>query len=736
MGLPEIADRGRQELRKRLERVSLSVGLIDPSAGVLDELAPTAEMEPVRARAGSGDLRGAATMLFDGWSAKLPARFFDGARSATMVSFSNAVMAAACDRLLAAAESIRRSRFDLLGYHALSFGEPPDWHLDPVSGRRAPLEHWSRLDPLDRGRVGDCKVIWELNRHQWLVSLGQGYRLVRDERYAETFAESVRSWQKANPVGLGINWASSLEVSLRLIAWCWALALFQGSRALSTELFVTMLGGIAAHARHVERHLSHYFSPNTHLTGEALGLFYAGVVFPELRSAPRWRALGAQILVAESERQVLADGVHFERSTCYQRYTAEIYLHFSLLAARNGLVVPAAVTERLERMLDFLLAVRLPDGSMPQIGDGDGGCLLPLAPRAPHDLRGLFATAAVACRRPDYAGAAGGPAPEAVWLLGPSSVNTIEADVARTPARPLSTAFPDGGYVVMRSGWADRSHQLVFDVGPLGCPVTSGHGHADLLSVQCAAFGRPYVVDPGTFCYTAAPEWRDFFRSSAAHSTVMIDGRSQAVPRGPFAWQSRPAARLSRWVTTSTLDVADAEHDAYGGLSDPVTHRRRVLWVKPRYWLIVDDLTGTGQHEVELRFQFAPMDVTMTPDLWARALGCHGGGLARGGGLLIKPFTLVGLAGEVKTGEEEPIQGWVSEDYGQRRAAPALVYGVVTGLPLRIATLLLPIEDPAAPPPAVSLLLGERLEPTALSFDDGRETVRFGEREEVIDTHG
>ena len=52
-----------------------------------------------------------------------------------------------------------------------------------------------------------------------------------------------------------------------------------------------------------------------------------------------------------------------------------------ILAARNGLAFPPAVTTRVQSLLDFLLWVRNPDGSMPMIGDADGGWLLPLAPR-------------------------------------------------------------------------------------------------------------------------------------------------------------------------------------------------------------------------------------------------------------------------------------------------------------------------------------------------------------------
>src|SRR5262249_10692246 len=196
------------------------------------------------------------------------------------------------------------------------------------------------------------------------------------------------------------NWASSLEVALRLIAWCWATVLFRDARSLGPELYVELLGGVADAARHVERYLSHYFSPNTHLTGEALGLVYAGIAFPELSGAERWRRLGERILIEEFRRQVLADGVHFERSTCYHRYTIEIYLHFLLLSQLNGGMCPRDLRDGIEGMVDALLDLRQPDGSMPALGDADGGWLLPLASRAPDDARGVFAMAAAIFGRP------------------------------------------------------------------------------------------------------------------------------------------------------------------------------------------------------------------------------------------------------------------------------------------------------------------------------------------------
>ncbi len=689
MPVTEIAGRGRQEAAKWLDRV-----------------AAVASTRPARIHPPSVGVD--------------PTRFFEGAASPDTTAFVIAQLPGSVDRAIVTADAVCRGRFDLLGYRDLTFGDPVDWHLDPVSRRRAPLVHWSRLNPLDAAAVGDSKVIWELNRHQWLLHLGQAYRITGDERYADTFARYVRDWTRANPTGLGINWASSLEVAFRMISWCWALMLFHGSPTLSGGLFGQMLIGIEAHARHVERYLSHYFAPNTHLTGEALGLFYAGVLFPDLRRAKRWKELGTGILVTQCDRHILPDGVYFEQSTWYQRYTADIYLHFLILAARNGVGVPDTVRDRVCRLLDFLVAVRRPDGSMPLIGDADGGWLLPLVPRDAGDLRGTMALAAAFFARPDYAWAADGRAPEVLWILGAAGQKAFAALDPRPPDAAPSRLFSDGGYAIMQTGWEREAHQLVLDAGPFGA-VNGGHGHADLLSLQCSVFGEPFLVDPGTDGYTVDPQWRDFFRGTAAHSTVRIDSRPQAIPGGPFKWESRPRARLRRWVSTQTMDFADAEHDAYHRLPDPVTHRRRVLFVKPRYWVVVDDLVGASEHRVDLQFQFAPMDVIADSTLWARAVG------RRDRGLLIRAFSSAALTAKVWEGQVGRPGGWVSPDYGRRHPAPVLTYSTFARLPLRVVTLFLPADNPSAPLPRVSGSCGGPADPTVLVFDDTGEAVVVGD---------
>jgi len=712
MSFSELAVRGQQQATKWFERLTPSGSYDEPQA-TLAERAPSLATPDAARR----------------WLSELaPQRLFAGLEDPGAVAMLRDRLPDDCRELIAAATDIlTEHRFDVLGYRRVSFGDPIDWHLDPIWTRRSPLVHWSQINTLDPAMVGDSKVVWELNRHQWIVGLAQAWALTGDERYADAAVAAIDAWLDANPPSMGINWASSLEVSYRLISWSWALLLLRDRPTLTGEWLLKILSALWFHASHVKRYLSYYFSPNTHLTGEALGLFYAGVLLREFPESTRWRELGARILVTESRRQVSGDGVHFEQSTCYHRYTIDIFLHFLMLARRNAVPVPPAIADTVRRMVDFLVSVRQPNGSIPVIGDADGGTLLPLARRTPDDGRGIFAVAAATFQCPEYAWAAGGPAPETLWLCGSEGQHAFDGVQPRPPVGPASRVFPAGGYAILRNRWDDEAHQLIVDIGPLGCPVSGGHGHADLLSIQCAIFGEPFLVDPGNYCYTPQPEWRDFLRSTAAHNTVVVDGESQSEPSGPFGWRTRPRVRVREWHSTPELDFLDAEHAAFRRRGDTVVHRRRILFVKPRYWIVVDDLEGSARHQLNLTFQFAPMRVTLGPNRWARAES------QTGRVLWVGPFTSAPVRTAVKSGELRPIRGWVAPDYGRREPAPSLVYSLDAPLPCRVLTLLLPDGEARTSPPAVRLIYDNQSRPSGLLFERTGESVRVDDHAVLVE---
>ena len=559
------------------------------------------------------------------------------------------------EAVIARARRIVEGRFDLLGLRELDFGQPPDWHLEPLSGKRAPLEHWSRIDYLSPEVAGDKKITWELNRHQYFSTLGRAYWLTNDELYAETFARHLSSWMDENPPKLGINWASSLEVSFRAISWLWALHFFRDSKHLTHELFLRALKFLYLHARHLETYLSTYFSPNTHLTGEALGLFYMGTLLPEFAEAGRWRSTGGRILLEELDRHVRADGVYFEQSSYYHRYTTDFYTHLAVLSSVNGREAGQKVEVKLKALLDHLMYITRPDGTTPFFGDDDGGRLVMLDEREASDFRAALSTGAALFSRGDYKFVAGSAAEETLWLLGAEGLKAFDTLSSEQPAGE-SRAFAQGGYYVMRDGWRLDSNYLLVDCGPHG-GLNFGHAHADALSFDVAAHGRKVLVDPGTYTYTGSQEMRDLFRSTAAHNTLTVDGESQSLTGGAFGWKTVAHARAIDWISRQRFDFFRGAHDGYERLTEPATHARSILFLKNDYWIVRDRVETKGAHTLGLHFHFAPRVKVEASRGRVRASVEDSARL---------DMFIFGGEGVWEGGE-----GWISECYGQRVTAPA-----------------------------------------------------------------
>ena len=577
-------------------------------------------------------------------------------------------------------------RFDLLGFKDLSFGDPPDWLLEPISGKRAPLDHWSAIDYLESAAVGDKKITWELNRHQHFVTLGQAYWLTGDERYAEAFVNQVTSWMDANPPKRGINWVSSLELSLRSISWIWALYLFAESPRLTAQFELRLLKCLLAHGLHLHKYLSHYFSPNTHLTGEALGLVYLGTTLEEFRGAESWKKLGLEILLNELHRQVRNDGVYFEQATYYHRYTADFYTHLLILDRAGGVCLPAQVEEKLGSMISHLMWIMRPDGSSPLIGDDDGGRLITLGARPADDFRDTLATAAVLFGRGDWKRAAGDVPVETLWLLGPVGLKRYDSQQSAEPPTQ-SRIYRDSGIAVMRDGWSKDSSYTLMDCGPHGS-LSYGHAHADALSIEFAALGKVWLVDPGTLTYTGDRRLRDWFRSTHAHNTVTVDGESQSISAGPFSWKHIAKTTLVDFIDGDGFDYVEASHDGYRRLSNPVIHTRLV--VNPRrnpsedyadslgsYLIVRDSFAASGTHSYAIRYH-------LTPGCLAFGIGNQVTVTEPGGRRL--HITCLGQSRVVATITE----AWVSRVYGHREPSLVIVFESTATGPQDFTSFIIP----------------------------------------------
>jgi hypothetical protein len=604
-----------------------------------------------------------------------------------------------------------RGEYDLLGYEGLRFrkGEDDDidWYLDPVSGRRAPARFWADVPYLDPSS-GDHKVIWELNRHQHWLSLGRAWWLTGDAVYRDAFRFEAASWLRANPPGFGPNWASALEAAIRSVSWLWAIELFaDGSSGDEEPWLPDLLLALDTQLRHVERNLSRYFSPNTHLLGEALALYVCGRAWPELRRAERWAHVGGTVLVEETTRQVLPDGMHAERSPHYHRYALDFYLLALATARITGDVERTGAFEHVaDRMASVLRSLVDAQGGMPLIGDDDGGELVPITGRAPSDARASLGWAAQLLKRPELAV---GILPEAVRWLNPLEplITVDDGTGAAEPVEvkgPPSTVLASSGYHVSRHG----DSVLIFDAGAHGF-LNGGHAHADALSITLSARGVPLLIDPGTGTYSMDAVLRDRFRSTAWHNTMTLDGRSQSRPKGPFHWATTAGARARRVVLSPGFDYFEAETDAW----TPLVHERVVLAVAGETWVIADCLHGTGRHRLTLHWHVDPE--------WTATADGHGGVLLRHRDGPYARVTVAGAPLDVLRADSATGLGWAAPVYGRLVPATTLRAMVEREAPAWLVTTVeTGVGDAPARAMPAAVLASDPGESTAATTRDSR----------------
>lgn len=505
-----------------------------------------------------------------------------------------------------AADRAAARRFSYCGSSEREFAAEVNWHHALLTDETWPKEPWWSIRYKALGYKGDIKACWELNRHQFFANLGLTYVMTGDERYPATVAEFLTSWCRQNPPGIGIHWLSNMELGLRCLAWLWTHHLIRGSSSyplaarnlLHLNVF-HMAGHIARNIRYTAR-----TGRTNHLVADAACLTIVASLYPELRASARWKRLGLRLLWRALEAQVLPDGMHYEISCGYHALVMELVWQVVLLLRRHGETVPQTAMDKLEAMTGALLALAMPDRSLPKLNDSDDGFALPIVQDPARRTEVLVALGAAVFDRPDWKALMSPPDP--IWaLLAPDVSARYEQLGSAVPARACA-ALPNAGLYVMRSDWGPNASYALIDNHADPFP-DSGHGHASLLHFLLCLGGRHILIDCGTYRYNAGGGYRNALRATHAHNTVVVDGVGQAQPIRDFGWLSLLVPVCSRWRCSDDYAVFDGAHDSYRRLRQRVRHRRTVLWLKRHgCWIVRDELSGQGWHRFEQFWHFAP----------------------------------------------------------------------------------------------------------------------------------
>lgn len=572
-----------------------------------------------------------------------------------------------------AADQVLAGRWNVFAMRGLNLGFPPQWNRDPKTGTNAPMKLGKAIDYRRESVVGDIKYLWEPSRHLELVTLALAWRASGEQRYAAGARLLLESWFDQCPYPNGVHWTSSLELAVRLLNWAfaWQLlggadsALFKGQGGAAFQR--RWLDNIYQHCHFIRGYFSRHSSANNHLFGEYMGLFVASVQWPCWPESASWQALARRGLEAEALKQNTEDGVNKEQAIYYQHEVMDMMLLCHQIGKANGAGFSDAYLERLERLAEFVAALMDAGGNVPMTGDADDAQMVRLAYEAGWSpYRSLLASCALLFNRGDFKRKAGRLDDKNRWLFGAIGAACWEALPAAADEKPVM-AFPQGGYYLLGQHFGtEQEVRVVVDCAPLGYLSIAAHGHADALSFTLSAAGEELLTDPGTYAYHTQKAWRDYFRSTAAHNTVQVDGQDQSEIGGNFMWLRKANARLRSHAPGDAVQVFEGEQDGYRRLADPVLHRRRIDFDRVRNELVVrDTLECRGQHDVALHWHFAE-----TCRVEGRAQTLY----ALGHRSRLDMRCAWGDGPELLRSSEAPLGGWISRRFDEKEGITTAVW--------------------------------------------------------------
>jgi len=564
---PEVAWRVKSLLRDQVDSVRIAVTLI-----------PTLKPEQIVSKANFEPGFKCSPVTFNDWQNPL---------SDTHRAWR--------DRLVKKANQILENRLTYFDLYAVHHGDPINWHRDFSAGVDAPIIQSTYIDYRDVSKFGDCKLVWEPNRHHQLVVLARAYVATNERKYALKVAELLRSWIDCNPFGYGMNWKSPLELGVRLINWVWAIDLIWSSEVFDDELWSDILQTVYRAMWDCERKFSQGSSANNHVIGEAAGVYVAACYFRQLPGANKWRKSSQDVLEREIILQTFPDGCTREHAFGYQFFVIQFFQLCLRAAETSRNQFSKEYCSRLHHMFSFLNEISADTGRPPNMGDSDNGYVLDLG-ELPRNTSELLSVGAHQFN--DHALMSSGQSETVFWLFG----GVRQPATGLEGSRP-SVLFTHSGYAILRSS---RVSAFV-DCADLGYGPIAAHGHADCLSLCLNVDGYPVLIDSGTYDYFTYPDWRTYFRETKAHNTAEIDGISQSQSLGPFMWGQRAKASLLEWTDDDSSAYLVAQHDGYQRLKDPVNHRRAVRLDKNANVITVTDIFESKQaHSAALYFHFDP----------------------------------------------------------------------------------------------------------------------------------
>ena len=396
--------------------------------------------------------------------------------------------------------------------------------------------------------------LWRYNQHYFDDLCSR-----TSEPHRDLQLKVINLWIAQNIPGSKPGW-DAYPTSLRIVNWIKYQLQYQNLNSFQLN---NLYNQVLWLEQNVEWHLL-----GNHLFANAKALIFGGLFF-EGDKADIWLSKGLSILKSEINEQVLEDGGHFELSPMYHLIFLEDLLDvinicnaYKIDHTQQYKETVSLCNTTATEMLKWASIMVHPDGRLPFFNDTAMG----------------ISTSYEALR---------------------SYANSLGIDFSNLCTLKVRRLEKSGYYI-----WQSSSSKLFFDVGEVGASYLPGHAHADTLSIECSINGRSLIVNSGTSEYSVC-ELRSYQRSTAAHSTLEINGENSSETWGSFRVARRAKITQRACNINGQSVIFSASHNGYSRLPGKYIHQRSVECTNNQI-RIFDKVTGRLGGELRLYFYLAP----------------------------------------------------------------------------------------------------------------------------------
>lgn len=557
-----------------------------------------------------------------------------------------------------------------------------DWSYDVFTKRSFPKIYAKNID-IRTEEYGSAKHVWELNRMLFLPRLAMQYKSTGNMHYVTLIMRLISSWVEQNPYLTGVNWYSNIEINIRLINWLLTWEIMQADELAGNDAFFksftleTWVPAIYQHCKFSYAHPSLHSSANNHLIAEYAGLFIASSKW-RFKESSSWNEYAKRGLEKEILRQHSVNGINREEASEYIQFITDFLLVSLLVGDYTNNSFSDAFKERFRSVLHYISVLLTVNGQFPKYGDEDDGRVF-LLNKSIHDNNfvSLLQSGAVYFSDTSFLRAGEEIDQKNRVLFGDKKVAALASETGNS--RMASSRFyPDEGHFFFKKQTASgKEIYCHFDAAALGYLSIAAHGHADALSFVLYVDGRPFFIDPGTYCYHTDAAWRKYFVSTRAHNTIGIPGINQASFIGPTLWLNHYKVHVKDYGIQNDYEYAMAAHNGYKKYR--VDHTRKLEFFRNEEKIVITDyVTAAKSIEIEMPFHLHP---DAAYELYGHRC------VVRMGNRQVMMILDDRLQWKIVKGMNDPCLGWYSAGFYKKSPSP-----VVMGTTHGAASLVLKTE--------------------------------------------